>query len=77
MLFGKHMGSNMKMTLDVPAEAVAQLRIEAKKRGISLPELCGLLLDHIAADNLVTAVLDDEPLSATEPQAVAPLATCR
>jgi hypothetical protein len=47
------------VAIRLPVEVRARLEIEAKKRGITLTELCGTLLSVVANDGIVGAVLDD------------------
>jgi len=47
------------VAIRLPVEVRARLEIEAKKRGITLTELCSTLLSVAANDGIVGAVLDD------------------
>lgn len=45
----------------VPVDVLEALQPAARERGISVPELAQRLLETIATEKMVTAVLDDAP----------------
>lgn len=48
-------------TLRISAETAARLRTQALLRGMTVKELAARIVDTAARDDLVTAILDDDP----------------
>jgi hypothetical protein len=56
------------LSIEIEHALVAALRPEARRRDVSVARLVYDLLGMIAADGLVTAVLDDDPPSPATPK---------
>jgi hypothetical protein len=52
-------GTLSPLCIEVEAAVIRQLRPEAAKRGLNITSLIRNLLDVVATDHLVTAILDD------------------
>ena len=55
------------LSIEIEHALVAALRLEARRRDVSVARLVYDLLGMIAADGLVTAILDDDPPSPANP----------
>jgi hypothetical protein len=49
------------MTVEIEHEVAVRLRAAAAECGTTVPALAGQIIDTVAADKLVDAVLDDRP----------------